>query len=232
MVTNADFAAEAEQRRMEAFVAKNAPKACRRCKAGPGAVLTPRGLCYKCESTRLKSMQDDRFVEAAREPIPANESPQETNARLARAHADLRARENTFNHPQTDAEKLVGANGPKATGAEFFHLQTAENLRLALATALKSLPGAADRSILSQNARSHYENLHATCLKLANDYCSFTGRQVLVPGLRPDAMRGTDIVVGAAPAAAAKTLDPFEIDEPAKPSKAKIGKFAPGYGRT
>lgn len=229
-MNNEDFAAQAELERVRAFEAKHRATECRRCKAKGVTLTKGKGLCFKCESTRLATMVDTNAPAYTFEQPQAGEDAHETNARIARNHALLKARETHVNHPQTDAEKLVGENGPKAKGQEFARLQHAENLRFALAAALKSLPGSADRSILNQNARDAYERLHADCLKLANDYTRFTGRQVLIPGLRPDSMKGTDIVIGAAPVA--KTVDPFEIDEPKPSPKIKVGKFAAGYGKT
>jgi len=228
MATHESFAAEAELARRKAFEEKNRATECRRCKK-KGQTLTKLGRCYDCESIRLKSMQDMRFKQAVREPIPANESAQECNARIARAHADLKARERFFDHPQTDAEKLIGVNGPLAVGVEFARCQAAENLRMLLEESLKSLAGFANRSSDSPRARAAYEDCHARCVVLATKYHAYTGRTVTIAGLLPDFAKAAPIVIGAP-----KVVDPFaDDDEPApKPSKIKVDKFAKGYGRT
>jgi hypothetical protein len=83
---------------------------------------------------------------------------------------------------QTDYERLVGANGPQATGAELARLRELQTHEDAYTSGLRSLEGFANRQHQSAQAREGYERCWHRVNAAATAYANLSGKSLTMPG--------------------------------------------------
>lgn len=86
---------------------------------------------------------------------------------------------------QTDYERLIGANGPQATGEELAKLRELQTVRDAYDSGLRSLEGFANRQHQSATARQAYEMCWHRVSAAAKAYADLSGKTVSMPGYVP-----------------------------------------------
>lgn len=157
MSTNEDFAAQADQARMAAFVAANRSTICTRC--GTKDVLNKRGHCYSCDQKRIASMRAD--------PVSLTERP-------------------VIKAATTIYSLLGNGDRPLVQGADLNHCSSAMSARANLDATIKSIGKYEAFLIMYPHSESGWQNYERMYERIEGFVQSIKTHEAAVKATHPE----------------------------------------------